>query len=125
MFGTQYYFVEKPATSEQKTFRSPAVDIIEKEDSFVILVNLPGVKKEDLKVSIDNRELSIEGKTTVSNDESIKYILRERKVSDFRRKFNLGDSINEEKIEAVHENGVLTLTLSKKDEIQPKNITIK
>lgn len=125
MFGTQYYFVEKPATSEQKTFRSPAVDIIEKEDSFVILVNLPGVKKEDLKVSIDNRELSIEGKTTVSNDESTRYILRERKVSDFRRKFNLGDSINEEKIEAVHENGVLTLTLSKKDEIQPKNITIK
>ena len=125
MFGTQYYFVEKPATSEQKTFRSPAVDIIEKEDSFVILVNLPGVKKEDLKVSIDNRELSIEGKTTVSNDESTKYILHERKVSDFRRKFNLGDSINEEKIEAVHENGVLTLTLSKKDAIQPKNITIK
>ena len=125
MFGTQYYFVEKPATSEQKTFRSPAVDIIEKEDSFVILVNLPGVKKEDLKVSIDNRELSIEGKTTVSNDESTRYILRERKVSDFRRKFNLGDSINEEKIEAVHENGVLTLTLSKKDEIQPRNITIK
>lgn len=124
MCGTQFYYVEKPETKEKTYYRSPAVDILEADDHFNIKANLPGVAKENVKVSVQNRQLVIEGKVEAAAENST-FILRERRSGDFYRKFNLGDSIDVESVDAGYDNGVLTVTLKKKAEVQPKSIEIK
>jgi HSP20 family protein len=124
MYGTQFYYVEKPETKEKTYYRSPGVDILEADDHFEIKANLPGVAKENVKVSVQNRQLVIEGKVEAAAENST-FILRERRLGDFYRKFNLGDSIDVESVDAGYDNGVLTVTLKKKAEVQPKSIEIK
>ncbi len=134
MCGNKFYYIEQPEVKERTHFRTPAVDIVESAESFTITANLPGVAKENVKVNVKDRQLIIEGilnpvdseeKTDAAETEKVTYLLKERRKGNFYRKFNLGDSIDTENVEANYENGVLAVTLKKKAETQPKTINIK
>ncbi len=111
--------------SNQECYKTPAVDILESENSFTIFLNLPGVKKEDLNIKLEENLLTVTGKVNPSIPENSKYILRERRTGDFRRHFRISDAVLTDNIEAKFENGVLEIVLPKSPEKQPKSITIK
>jgi len=98
-----------------KNFFIPKVDIHEKEDSYEILADLPGVKKEDINVSLQNGVLSIEASMNREDTEEKegKVIRKERHSGSFMRSFNIGSNVQQEDINANFENGVLTLIAPK------------
>lgn len=103
-----------------------AVDIYETKDDVVVKASLPGVKPEDVEVSVVGDTLTIKGE--VKEEKDIKeenYIRKERRYGSFCRSFTLPVSVNADKATAEYENGVLTLTLPKAEEVKPKTIAIK
>ncbi|HVO74298.1 MAG TPA: Hsp20/alpha crystallin family protein [Ignavibacteriaceae bacterium] len=110
-----------------KTERScdPMVDIYETEDEYVLIADLPGVRKENIKLHIEDGSLSIFGKINYGEALRRKYLLNESYLANFYRKFKLSDSINTERVEASYENGQLFVKLPKQDYVKPRNISIK
>jgi len=104
----------------------PAVDIYEDADSFLIKVELPEVSKEDVKVSLDDNKLSLSGERKVEHeDKRDGYHRVERSYGQFYRSFTLPPNVNTEAINAQFKDGVLRLTLPKKEEAKPKQIDVK
>lgn len=105
---------------------SPVVDIYEDDESFVFEADLPGFKKEDLKIDISNNILTISGNRKLEREESKdKYLRVERSFGNFARRFTLPNTIDSEKVEAKYKDGVLSLRLPKKEEALPKSIDVK
>lgn len=107
----------------------PAVNISEDEDTFEVEVAAPGLKKEDFNINLENNLLTISGehKDEKEEKEGKKISRREFNYTSFTRSFNLPDTVEGEKIEAKYEDGVLRLTLPKKEEAKkqpPKQIKI-
>lgn len=105
---------------------SLALDVAEKEDAFVVKASVPGVAPEDVEVTLTDNVLTIKGETKSDkeiNEEN--YHLRERRFGAFVRSVTLPTAVDAEKIEAVNENGVLTLTLPKAEAVKPKKIEVK
>jgi HSP20 family protein len=103
----------------------PSVDISETETEFEVSVALPGMNKEDISVDLDNGHLSISGERKFEQEEEGKNYHRvESKFGSFNRSFQLPDSIDEESIEAKYENGVLNITIAKREEKVKKQIKI-
>ncbi len=106
-------------------------DIKEKDDCFELLIDLPGFSKEDMKVELKDGYLNIEAERTTVNDEQEggTYIRRERYTGSCSRSFYVGDDLKQEDIKAKFENGILKLTVPKKDaqpEVEePKYISIE
>lgn len=117
--------ISKYENRENGKYVIPPVDITETEENFLLTADIPGVKKDDIEITIDNEMLELRGKVQKAADnleKNIKYA--EYKEYDFYRQFNIGNNINSEKVEAKVENGVLSLTLPKKEELKPKKIDI-
>ncbi len=95
----------------ERNFFSPKVDIHEKDECYEILADLPGVKKEDINVSLQNGILTIEAKMNKEETEEKegKVIRKERHSGSFMRSFTIGNSVHQEDINASFENGVLKL----------------
>lgn len=105
---------------------APRVDISETDSELVIKADIPDVKKEDVKVSIDEGVLTIQGEKKQEREESgEKYHRLERYYGHFSRSFTLPSYVNEAKIEATFKNGVLKLHIPKTAESAHKNIEIK
>ena len=105
---------------------SPVVDIYEDDKSFVFEADLPGFKKEDIKIDISNNILTISGDRKLEREENKeKYLRVERSYGTFVRRFTLPNTINSENVEAKYKNGVLSLKLPKKEEALPKSIDVK
>ena len=105
--------------------RAMAIDILEEDDKFVIEANLPGFKKTDVKISVNNNELVIEArKEEKKEEEKGSYYRCERYKGSFRRVLNLSDLVDKEKITAKFEDGVLILEIPKKEAIPVKEIKI-
>lgn len=105
--------------------RMPAVNIKEDATSYMLELNVPGRKKDDFKIEVDNDVLTIssESKKEVSKEnenDSVKFTRREFAFTSFKRAFTLPETIDTEKIEAVYEDGILSFTLPKKEEALPK-----
>ncbi|MEM6264636.1 MAG: Hsp20/alpha crystallin family protein [Bacteroidota bacterium] len=105
----------------------PAVNISEHDDSFGIEVAAPGLKKEDFSINLDNNRLVISSEQKTETEETKEdgtYTRREFSYSSFRRAFTLPDSVNTEGISATYEDGILHLTLPKREEakVQPKRV---
>lgn len=99
----------------------PSVNVIETEDDFRIEVAAPGLTKEDFDVNIDKKVLTVSAETKQTETEGTeKYTRREFSYSSFKRSFNLPDAVNEENIAAEYENGVLILSLPKREEAKPQ-----
>jgi HSP20 family protein len=99
----------------------PKVDVSETEREIQIVAELPGLKQEDVELSLDNDLLTLRGETSSSRDEKDKqYHLTERSYGRFERSFRLPETIDREKISANFENGLLTVTLPKSARAQQK-----
>ena len=110
---------------------SPATNIIENENSFIVELAAPGLKKEDFEIKVEKDILSISASTSNENkevDEQTNYSKREFNYSAFSKSFHLPETIDAENISANYENGVLKLQLNVKEEAkvkEPKRIEIK
>jgi len=105
---------------------TPAVDVYEDDDSFLIKVELPEVNREDVKVSLNDNMLSISGERRVENEEKRENYHRvERSYGQFYRSFTLPPNVSTEAINAQFKDGVLRLTLPKREEAKPKQIEVK
>lgn len=103
-----------------------ALDVVEKEDAFVVQASLPGVKPEDVDVTFSNNTLTIKGEVRSDEEkEDSRYHLRERRFGLFSRSITLPRGINGEAIQASYNAGVLTLNLPKHEEIKPRRIEIR
>lgn len=100
----------------------PAVNIRETDDSFVVEVAAPGMKKSDFDINLDNNLLTISSEHKVEDESSDNgnYTRREFSYTSFRRTFTLPDSVDAEAIKARYNDGILHLTLPKKEEAKLK-----
>ncbi len=105
--------------------RTMAVDIVERDNHFVVEANLPGFKKEDLNISLDNNTLIIEAKKDETKEEKKNtYYCRERYQGSYRREITLSDSVDKTNINARYEDGVLSLEIPKIKPVPAKQIEI-
>ena len=103
-----------------------ALDVAEKDDAYIVKASLPGVNPEDVEVTLTDNVLTIRGETREDKDiKQESYHLRERRFGSFARSVTLPNAVNADKIEAVNENGVLTLTLPKAESVKPRKIEVK
>ena len=107
--------------SEQ--FIAPAATVLENADGYTLEVEMPGVSKENLEMWVENNELTIVGRRSMPAVEGT-LIHRESRPESFRRTFELDPSIDAEKISAKIEQGVVTLTLPKAEQVKPRKITV-
>ena len=103
----------------------PKVDISETKESYDVHVALPGFKKDEIQVKIENQVLTISGERKKVTEENRTYHRIETKYGMFERSFRLGEKANTEKIDATFENGVLALTIPKKEKELAKVNTIE
>lgn len=120
-FGFENAMRPKFETFVNSQNQFPAVNIKENEDSFEILLAAPGLTKEDFAIEIDENILKIS--SDIKQTEEVKeekFSRREFSFSSFKRAFTLPETVNEDKIEASYVNGILKLSLPKKEEALPK-----
>jgi HSP20 family protein len=104
----------------------PAIDLAETDKEILVTAAVPGLKPDDLKISLTGSTLEISAQTTSENErKDATYHLRERQVSSFRRALTLPKEVVADQAKAEFENGVVTLTLPKVESQQRKSITIK
>jgi len=116
---------ELARTSQILSGWTPALDVFENRDNLVVKAELPGMKKEDIEVSLHEGCLSISGerKSEESHKESQAY-RSERFVGRFQRTVTLPSPVAADKIKAQYKDGVLTITLPKTEEAKPKHIDV-
>jgi HSP20 family protein len=111
---------------QRENIWAPSVDITEDKDKLMLTAELPGVDKKDVKISIQNNVLIIEGeKKQKSEKKEDDHYRSERFYGKFCRSFTLPSELDSEKIDADYSNGVLTVTLPKSEKIKPRQIEIK
>lgn len=128
--GLMKDFLNDLSPTVSRTFREdvlhfPPVNIIEKISSYLVNLSVPGFGKNDFKIQVDKNVLtvSVEQKEEIK-DENEKIVRREFNHKSFKRSFTLDDKIDAEKIEAVYENGILSLELPKKEEEKSKTVQV-
>ena len=114
---------KKESTTPLKRY-SPATDIIETENELIVYMDMPGVDKENVRVKLEKNVLEVEGKIHSEPYDDLKPIYTEYNMGHFQRQFELSNVIDQEKIEAKIDNGVLTLILAKVPEQKPKLIEV-
>jgi HSP20 family protein len=104
----------------------PAVDMYQTDDDVVVKTAIPGIKPEDVQISVTGDTLTIKGETRENNDDKQKaYHIREQRWGSFERTLTLPTDVKADKAQAEFENGILTITLPKAEEVKPKTITVK
>ena len=123
--NTELTKIKKDAYNNEEYVLVPPVDIYETENEYVIKAEMPGVKKDGVNITLDNNELEINGKINgnLPDEGSLKY--SEFHLYNYHRKFSVGDMIDRNALKAGLENGILTLTLPKREEVKPKRIEVK
>ena len=104
----------------------PAVDLSETEDAYTLEVDLPGMKKEDIELAIVDSLVTIKGRRKSEREaQRSGYHCFERRSGAFQRSFEIPGGFNNDKVEARYQNGVLHVTLPKREEAKPKHIEVK
>ena len=105
---------------------APSVDILETDNELVLKADIPGVDLKDIDIRIENGTLSIKGERKFEKEENNKGFHRlERSYGSFVRYFTLPETVDTEKVKAEYNNGVLNLTLPKKEVAKPKAIKVQ
>lgn len=124
-FG-DFWTTDWPSTSRWTGLENPALDIHESDNAYNVVVPLPGLTADQINVRIHNSVLTISGELPQPKvAENSKVVVQERSYGTFSRSVSLPQSVDEDKVEASYENGVLNLTLPKVPQAQPKQIAIK
>jgi HSP20 family protein len=103
----------------------PRVDVIDHDNEIEVQAELPGVKKEDLEVSIHNQTITIRATTKEEKKEEGKYFRREIRRGEFQRTLSLPDNVDSDNAKAAFADGILKITLPKTEKSKRKNIEIK
>jgi HSP20 family protein len=120
----------RPFGAEGETVSSrtwiPRVDIREGADGLTLLVDLPGLGKDDVNITLENNVLTIAGERKFDGEEkdNLSYHRLERPFGSFSRSFTVGPTVKSDKVEATFENGVLKVHLPKQEEAKPRRIAI-
>lgn len=116
------------STANAERSMSPAVDVVEEKDKYVIKADLPGIKQDDVKVELEEGVLRISGERKSEHEErneEKKYHYIERSWGSFERRFTLPRDTDADKIDAKYENGVLKIIVPKTEAKKPKEIKVK
>jgi HSP20 family protein len=112
--------------SDTDLFNSPSIDLYQTENEIVVKASLPGLKADDIQISVVGDVLTLRGEMKMEEEiKEASYHIRERRSGSFSRSIPLPSAVQSDKAKAEFENGVLTLTLPKAEEMRPKTITIK
>jgi len=119
--------VSSASMEAQEQVRRARIDVLEQNGEFKVLAELPGVKKEDIKVQIEGEQVSISAEARVEREakEGERVLHSERYYGKVARTFTLGAELDETRASAKFENGVLELTLPRKQSVAAKQITIQ
>jgi HSP20 family protein len=102
------------------------VDVAEDENAYIVKASMPGVKPEEVEVTLQNNVLTLKGEAQADKEiDEERYHLRERRYGSFMRSLTLPANVKAEQIEASHEDGVLTVRLPKMEEDKPQKIAVK
>jgi len=104
---------------------SPAVDIAENEKEYRFVFEVPGMEQKNLSISVENRTLTISGEKISEKREEEGNLRLERWFGKFSRSFTLPETANAEKVDANLKNGVLTVTVPKREEATPRKVEVK
>lgn len=109
----------------RRCFR-PEIDIVEREDAFVVLADVPGSSPEEIGVSLENNQLSISAKVSDRfPKDKARFALHEFDVGDYLCNFEMHEPVDESKISAEYRNGVLRVTIPKSEARRPRKIAVK
>jgi len=123
-------FDELAGDEKEETFGGgawmPRVNINETKDEFVVTADLPGIKKEDISINMENNMLTVMGERKFEVDEKKdNYHRVEKRYGKFSRSFRIPNNVDEKNVDAEYRNGELFITLKKREEKKPKEISIK
>jgi len=111
-------------TEDRAVTVAPRVDILETENEFLLVADMPGVKSDDVDLRFDNGELTLHGSRPAAfTGKGLTH--REHLATDFQRTFTVADSVAADQIGAEMKNGVLTVRLPKVEAVKPKKITVR
>ena len=117
--------LERTGEESSLTTWAPSVDIYETEHELVVKADLPEVDPKELDIRVENNILTIRGERKFEKNVNQENYLRvERAYGSFARSFTLANTVNSEAIKADYQNGVLTLSIPKKEEAKPKQIKV-
>jgi HSP20 family protein len=117
-----------PATVSHEHVRrvqSPAADVIERAEAFVVVADMPGVDEKSLDINVERNVLTIQGRAACGSVAGHDLVYAEYEPADFRRAFVLSDEVDVGKIDAAVGHGVLRVTLPKAEKAKPRQITVK
>ncbi|RMH68364.1 MAG: Hsp20/alpha crystallin family protein [Gemmatimonadetes bacterium] len=116
--------MERNHEMQRKVF-IPAVDILEKNDTYVVMADMPGVSEDAIDITLEKNVLTIHGTVKPVAHEGYELAYAEYEIGDYERSFTLTDDVDREKIEATLKNGVLHLTMPKAAPAIAKKISVK
>ncbi|NWG28251.1 MAG: Hsp20/alpha crystallin family protein [Ignavibacteriaceae bacterium] len=116
------YSIEEILRTENNIL--PSTDIYENADEFVMITNMPGVSRSEVKVKVIDDSLIVFGKINYEEAINRNYILNENEIGNYFRKFKISDSIDKDKITAKYDNGQLIVHLPKSEKLKPRTIDI-
>lgn len=115
-------------TKEEKTVPGrhyiPYADIYETDEALTVVMEMPGVEKKDINIALENDVLRVDGQIDLAKYDSMEPVYTEYNVGHYTRSFTLSNKIDQQQISAQLDDGVLTLTLPKTKEAQPRKIPI-
>src|SRR6516225_9416294 len=103
----------------------PNADIFETEDALTVVLEMPGVDRDNIDVSVENGLLTVEGKINFSKYEGLQPVHSEYNIGPYRRTFRISSQVAQDKIRAEMRDGVITLVLPKAEEAKPRRIEVK
>jgi HSP20 family protein len=109
--------------AQAEQFVAPSASVLEGADGYTLQIEMPGVNKQGLEISVENNELTIVGRRSRASVEG-NLIHRESRSENYRRTFELDQSIDADKINAKIDQGVVTLTLPKAEHVKPRKIAV-
>ena len=112
-----------PETRQTESFVTPVASVIEDGDGYTLRVEMPGVNKEGLEISMEGNELTIVGRRSLPAIDGTS-IHRESRRNNYRRAFEIDPSIDAQKIAAKIDQGVLTVNLPKAEQVKPRKIAV-
>ena len=112
------------ATAPMRAFM-PNADIFETEDALTLVLEMPGVGRDNIDISVENGVLTVEGKINLGKYEGLQPVYGEYNVGPYRRSFRISSRIDQDKINAEMRDGVITLVLPKAEEAKPRRIEVR
>lgn len=122
LFEDTFIPARQREAAEERVYRLP-LDAYVTPNEIVVLASMPGVKPEDVEITIEGDTLTIKGERPAPL-ENVDYVMRERPYGKFQRTLNINIPVDADKAEAKYENGLLTLTIPKAEAVRPKTIQV-